>query len=506
MTSTLLTLEGVSKTFGPVVALEDVSFSIGRGEVVGLVGENGAGKSTLMKILGGVITPSSGRVLIEGREIHFASARHSMNEGIAFVHQELNSFPNLSVAANILIGREPRNGPLNLFVDEKKAEALVQPLLQKLRADFTPSTPVADLSIAQRQLVEIARALSFDARLVIMDEPTSSLTLSESNRLLEIVGELKAAGVSVIFITHRLNEIVEIADRVVVLRDGKLAGTLKKSEISPQAMIAHMIGRTLQTLYLPPAITSSQDGLTLTRVRTASFPQEEITLSVRRGEILGLAGLIGAGRSELAKAIFGIDPLLAGEIRINGAPVQVTTPGEAIAAGVALIPEDRKQSALLLAESIAENIGLNNWQQFSRGGLVDAGELRGHAARQIHAFDVHAPGPDAHLSALSGGNQQKVILAKWLPRNPAVLICDEPTRGVDVGARHEIYLRLRKAADAGAAVLLISSDMEEVLGVSDRIAVMHEGRISGTLQREDFSEHNVLQLAVGRANQGDHAE
>ena len=372
MTSTLLTLEGVSKTFGPVVALEDVSFSIGRGEVVGLVGENGAGKSTLMKILGGVITPSSGRVLIEGREIHFANARHSMNEGIAFVHQELNSFPNLSVAANILIGREPRKGPLNLFVDEDKAEALVQPLLQKLRADFTPSTAVADLSIAQRQLVEIAHALSFDARLVIMDEPTSSLTLSESNRLLEIVGELKVAGVSVIFITHRLNEIVEIADRVVVLRDGKLAGTLQKSEISPQAMIAHMIGRTLQTLYLPPAITSSQDGLTLTRVRTASFPQEEITLSVRRGEILGLAGLIGAGRSELAKAIFGIEPLLAGEIRINGAPVEVTSPGEAIAAGVALIPEDRKQSALLLAESIAENIGLNNWPQFSRGGLVDA--------------------------------------------------------------------------------------------------------------------------------------
>ncbi|MFT3671355.1 sugar ABC transporter ATP-binding protein [Aestuariivirga sp.] len=506
MTSTLLTLEAVSKTFGPVVALEDVSFSIGRGEVVGLVGENGAGKSTLMKILGGVITPSSGRVLIEGREIHFANARHSMNEGIAFVHQELNSFPNLSVAANILIGREPRKGPFDLFVDEKKAEALVQPLLQKLRADFTPSTPVADLSIAQRQLVEIARALSFDARLVIMDEPTSSLTLSESNRLLEIVGELKAAGVSVIFITHRLNEIVEIADRVVVLRDGRLAGTLKKSEISPQAMIAHMIGRTLQTLYLPPAITSAQDGLTLICVRTENFPQEEITLSVRRGEILGLAGLIGAGRSELAKAIFGIEPLLAGEIRINGSPVQVTTPGEAIAAGVALIPEDRKQSALLLAESIAENIGLNNWQQFSRGGLVDAGELRGHAARQIQAFDVHAPGPDAHLSALSGGNQQKVILAKWLPRNPAVLICDEPTRGVDVGARHEIYLRLRKAADAGAAVLLISSDMEEVLGVSDRIAVMHEGRISGTLQRENFSEHNVLQLAVGRANQGDHAE
>lgn len=501
MTSTLLTLEGISKTFGPVVAIEDISFSIERGEVVGLVGENGAGKSTLMKILGGVITPSSGRVLIDGREIRFANARHSMNEGIAFVHQELNSFPNLSVAANILIGREPRKGPFQLFVDEEKAENLVRPLLKKLRADFEPATVVADLSIAQRQLVEIARALSFDARLVIMDEPTSSLTLSESNRLLEIVENLKRAGVSVIFITHRLNEIVEVADRVIVLRDGRIAGTLIDADITPQAMIAHMIGRTLQTLYLPPALSTSEDGLTLTAVRTTSFPEEEINLSVRRGEILGLAGLIGAGRSELAKAVFGIEPQLSGVIRVNGKPVNVKSPKDAIAAGVALIPEDRKQSSLLLDDSIAENIGLNNWRQFSQNGLTDAAALRGHAIRQIHAFDVHAPGPDSHLAALSGGNQQKVILAKWLPRSPAVLICDEPTRGVDVGARYEIYLRLRKAADAGAAVLLISSDMEEVLGVSDRIAVMHEGRISGALGREAFSEHNVLQLAVGRTNQ-----
>ena len=500
MTAALVALEGVSKHFGPVIALESISISIGRSEVVGLVGENGAGKSTLMKILGGVISPSTGRMTIDGKEAHFVNARQSMAAGIAFVHQELNSFANLDVAANILMGREPRTGPFNLYVDKQKSEALVQPLLDRLRADFAPSTPVALLSIAQRQLVEIARALSLDARLVIMDEPTSSLTLNESNRLLQIVRELRADGVSIIFITHRLNEIVEIADRVIVLRDGTLAGSLAKHEISAAAMIKLMIGRTLQTLYVPAASESHEAGLSVIGARTTSFPLQEINLTVRKGEILGLAGLIGAGRSELARAIFGIDPLVAGEIRVAGQVVACDTPGKAIAAGLALVPEDRKQSGLLLDESIAENIGLANWSSFSNRGIVHAKLLHDHSIRQISDFAIHATGPETSVSELSGGNQQKVVLAKWLPRSPSVLICDEPTRGVDVGARHEIYSRLRKASDEGAAVLLISSDMEEVLGVSDRIAVMHEGRISGFLDRKEFSEHNVLQLAVGRAN------
>ncbi len=499
MTASLLALEGVCKSFGPVIALENISIAIGKGEVVGLVGENGAGKSTLMKILGGVISPSAGHITIDGKETHFINAWQSMAAGIAFVHQELNSFANLDVASNILIGREPRTGPLNLFVDKRQSEAQVKPLLERLRADFEPTTPVELLSIAQRQLVEIARALSFDARLVIMDEPTSSLTLNESNRLLQIVHELRDDGVSTIFITHRLNEIVEIADRVIVLRDGKLAGRLARHEISPAAMIKLMIGRTLQTLYVPSANNSQESGLTVTGARTTSFPLEEINLTVRKGEILGLAGLIGAGRSELARAIFGIDPLIAGEIRVAGQAVEVATPGKAMASGLALVPEDRKQSGLLLDDSIAENLALANWPAFSNRGLVNSVSLHDHAVRQISEFAIHATGPETSADELSGGNQQKVVLAKWLPRRPSVLICDEPTRGVDVGARHEIYTRLRKASDEGAAVLLISSDMEEVLGVSDRIAVMHEGRISGFLERKDFSEQNVLQLAVGRA-------
>ncbi len=506
MTPPLLTLEGVSKSFGPVLALQDVSFSIESGEVVGLVGENGAGKSTLMKILGGVITPSAGRVLVDGREMHFANPRHSMNEGIAFVHQELNSFPNLTVAANILMGREPRRGPFGVFVDEDKSSELVAPLLKKLRADFEPSTPVHQLSIAQRQLVEIARALSFKARLVIMDEPTSSLTLNESNRLLEIVGELKQAGVSVIFITHRLNEIVAIADHVVVLRDGRLAGTLEKAEITPQAMIARMIGRTLQTLYLPPANADGGEGLSLAGVRTTTYPDEEITLEVRKGEILGLAGLIGAGRSELARAVFGIDPLLGGEIRIAGNPVRVASPDDAIAAGVALIPEDRKQSALLLEETIAENIALNNWARFSRHGLVDAAAIHGHACAQIAAFDVHATGPDTHLAALSGGNQQKVILAKWLPRNrPSSSVTSPPAASTSAPATISTAAFARPQTMA-RPFSSSPATWKKCWGVSDRIAVMHEGRISGMLARKDFSEHNVLQLAVGRDSHREHAE
>jgi ribose transport system ATP-binding protein len=501
MTNSFLRLENVSKRYGAALALEGVSVAIGRGEVVGLVGENGAGKSTLMKILGGVVTPTAGRIIIEGQEVHFANARQSMAAGIAFVHQELNSFANLDVAANILIGREPRRGPFGLFVDSNQGEALVQPLLDRLRADFKPSTPVERLSIAQRQLLEIARALSLDARLVIMDEPTSSLTLAESSRLLQIVRELRDSGVSVVFITHRLNEIVEIADRVVVLRDGRLAGNLGHGEITPAAMIKLMIGRTLQNLYAPPALQGGGVGLDLIGVRTTSFPAEEINLTVHKGEILGLAGLIGAGRSELARAIFGIDALAAGEIRIGGKTVQTGTPRKAMASGLALVPEDRKQSGLLLDESIAENVVLASWPEFSSKSFVNAKAVNNHATCQISDFAIHATGREAAAGELSGGNQQKVVLAKWMPRRPEVLICDEPTRGVDVGARHDIYARLRRASDEGAAVLLISSDMEEVLGVSDRIAVMHEGRINGFLERKDFSEHNVLQLAVARANQ-----
>jgi ribose transport system ATP-binding protein len=333
---------------------------------------------------------------------------------------------------------------------------------------------------------------------VIMDEPTSSLTLKEAEKLLEVVLNLKKGGVSVIFISHRLTEVEKIADRVVVLRDGKIAGTLGKKDISAPSIIGLMIGSSLNTIYRAPKNTKQDTLLELRAVCTTAYPAKSVSLTIKRGEILGLTGLIGSGRTEIARAIFGIDTLIAGQVLLDGKPIHIRTTADAMDAGLALIPEDRKQSGLLLDESIVENIALPNWPQFSRQNLVDVKKLRKHVEKQIHDFSIKAESGEAYVSSLSGGNQQKVVLAKWLPRSPSILICDEPTRGVDVGSRQEIYTKLRSVSDEGAAVLLISSDMEEVLGVSDRIAVMHEGGISGIIERKEFSERAVMELATNR--------
>ncbi len=492
-------LADISKSYAGLQAVQGVNFAVSSGEVIGLVGENGAGKSTLMKIIGGVIEPSSGTLEIDGVQRKSLTVLESMRSGIAFVHQELNLFDNLDVASNVYIGREPLYGGPFRLVDRKKLNADVQPLLDRLGVDFTPETMVSDMSIAQRQLLEIVKALSLNSRLVIMDEPTSSLTLIETDRLLAVVAGLKASGVSVIFISHRLNELTKCADRVVVLRDGCIVGELAKGDISHGAMIRLMIGRDLKALYVPPAARPGEDVLKISNVRTTVYPTQTVSLSVRQGEILGLAGLVGAGRTELARAIFGIDPLLSGSVAVNGKAIQVDDPRQAIGHGIFLVPEDRKRCGLLLDISIAENIALPNMQACASGGLVNDVIVAANAERQRERLHIRAPNVDQEGSSLSGGNQQKVVLAKWLAMNPRVLICDEPTRGVDVGAKSELYEMLRLLADSGVAILMISSDMEEVIGVSDRIAVMHEGMISGFLERAEFSEHNVLRLAVGES-------
>jgi ribose transport system ATP-binding protein len=489
----------ISKSYAGVQAVQGVNFSVNQGEVIGLVGENGAGKSTLMKIVGGVIEPSSGIIEIDGVQRKSLTVLESMGAGIAFVHQELNLFDNLDVASNVYIGREPLYGGPFRLIDRKKLRTNVQPLLDGLGVDFTPETMVSDMSIAQRQLLEIAKALSLNSRLVIMDEPTSSLTLIETDRLLNVVAGLKASGVSVIFISHRLNELTKCADRVVVLRDGCVVGELAKGEISHSAMIRLMIGRDLKSLYVPPANHPGEAVLKISEVRTAAYPRQAVTLSVRQGEILGLAGLVGAGRTELARAIFGIDPLLAGSVVLNGKEILLDSPRQAISHGIFLVPEDRKRCGLLLDISIAENIALPNMQAYAFGGLVNDGVVAANAEQQKTRLRIRSSGVDQEGSSLSGGNQQKVVLAKWLAMKPRVLICDEPTRGVDVGAKNELYEMLRGLANAGVAILMISSDMEEVIGVSDRIAVMQEGMISGFLERAEFSEHNVLRLAVGES-------
>ncbi|WP_374306652.1 sugar ABC transporter ATP-binding protein [Dongia sp.] len=499
MADAFLQLTQISKSYPGIRALEDVSFAVAPGEVIGLVGENGAGKSTLMKILGGVVAPSSGVIHVDGQERPALTVREATAAGIAFVHQELNLFENLDVASNVFIGREPcMAGPMKL-VDRRALHERAKPYLDQLKVDFKSTSLVSDLSIGQRQLLEIAKALSLDARLIIMDEPTSSLTLAETERLLAIMDDLKGKGVAIIFITHRLNELTACADRVMVLRDGRIVGHLPKERVSHGEMIRLMIGRDLKSLYLPPAEAPGDAVLELRDLRTETYPDQPVSLSIRRGEIMGLAGLIGAGRTELARAIFGIDRIRGGSILLDGQEVVISAPRMAIERGIFLVPEDRKKSGLLLDLSIAENIALPTLQAYTRMGLVRGEPLRLEAEQQKQKLHIRAPSTRISAAELSGGNQQKVVLAKWLGLHPRLLICDEPTRGIDVGAKTDLYRMLRDLADAGVAILMISSDMEEVIGVSDRIAVMHEGRISGYLDRPSFSEANVLRLAVGAA-------
>ena len=492
-----LVLSELRKAYPGVLALQGFSMSVAPGEVIGLVGENGAGKSTLMKILGGVIAPDGGSIGIDGVEQAWLSVTHSMRAGIAFVHQELNLFDNLDVAANVYIGREPRTGGLLNFVDTARQRQMVAPFLKRLGANFTPATPVGRLSLAQQQMVAIAKALSMHARLVILDEPTSSLPLSETAKLLEVIAGLKRDGIAVIFISHRLHEIEEAADRVIVLRDGKLAGTLDKAEITHDRMVKLMIGRDLKAQFSGPGEAAGEVAMKVLGVRTGTYPEQAVDLELRSGEILGIAGLVGSGRTELARAMFGVDPVFGGGFELGGAPFRPTHTSKALERGLFLVPEDRKGAGLLLDLPIAQNITLPDLGAYARNFVVSPSRETAVAETQRRNLGIKAPQVSTKAATLSGGNQQKVVLAKWLAMSPKVMIFDEPTRGIDVGAKSEIYRLMRGLADAGVAVMMISSDMEEVIGVSDRIAVMHEGRISGTLSRDRFSEENVLQLAVG---------
>ncbi len=494
----LLSLLGISKSYAGVRALEEVSLSVEAGTVLGLIGENGAGKSTLMKILGGVVQPDAGSIVVGGVAHDTMTVAEAARAGIAFVHQELTVLDNLDVAANIFLGREAvAGGPLRL-VRTKRMHDRARPLLQRLGADFGPETSVSRLLIAQRQLVEIARALSVDARVIIMDEPTSSLTLQETDRLLQVIAELRASGVAVIYISHRLHEVKQCADRVVCLRDGRVAGELGHDEIEHHAMIRLMIGRELRSLYTPPRTPPGGELCVVDRLVTSAFPGRHVSLGVRRGEILGLAGLVGSGRTSLARALFGVDPVLGGEVRLAGERVEVRSPRQAIAQGIYLVPEDRKREGLVLDMPLSENISLASLRRHARFALVDRDAEQATARAQQASLRIKTPSVAVHAATLSGGNQQKVVLAKWLSMAPRLIIFDEPTRGIDVGAKGEIYALMRALADDGVAIVMISSDMEEVIGVSDRVAVMHEGEISGVLDRADFSELNVLRLAIGQ--------
>jgi ribose transport system ATP-binding protein len=493
-----LAMRSICKSYPGVRALDDVSLTVASGEVIGIVGENGAGKSTLMRVLGGVIAPTAGDIVLDGEVLPRLTVGHALAGGIAFVHQELNLFDNLTVGGNIFFGREPlKAGPLR-FVDDRELNRRSEPLLAQLGADFTADTPVSSLSLAQKQLVEVAKALSLKARLVIMDEPTSSLTASETEKLLAVIARLKAQGVAVILITHRLAEIKRCADRVIVLRDGRCVKEFAQDEIDPETLVRHMIGRDLQTVYRKPASAPGDVVLDLSELRTVYRPDQAVNLQLRRGEILGLAGLVGSGRTELACTIFGLHAPLSGSIRVNGAPLPRKSPAASIDRGLYLIPEDRKRCGLILDFPVRSNITLANLAGSSRHWLIDPGAEERAAEAQRKRLDIRAPSMSVKSATLSGGNQQKVVLAKWLSMRPRVLIFDEPTRGIDVGAKNEIYRLMRDLSDEGVGILMISSDMEEVIGVSDRVAVMHEGRIAGLLERDDLSEQAIMSLAIGR--------
>jgi ribose transport system ATP-binding protein len=494
-----LRLTDISKTYPGVVALNGFSMEARPGEVIGIVGENGAGKSTLVKILGGVIAPDTGSIEIEGSSRETFTVEDSMNAGIAFVHQELNLFENLDVAANVFIGREPRRYGFLQLVDNERLHSEVRPLLDQLGATFSTTTPVEKLSLAQRQMVEIAKALSLRSRLVILDEPTSSLPAAETERLLQVISGLRSHGISVIFISHRLHEIVAACDRVLVLRDGRLVGSLEGEQINHDAMVKLMVGRDLKVNYDPPAFPRGDIALCARGIRTAAYPNSEIDLDIHKGEILGLAGLVGAGRTELARVLFGIDSAQGGSILLEGHETHFASSADAVRAGVFLVPEDRKGAGLLLDLAIAENISLPNLRAYASNLLVSRDKELVQGEQSRADLDIRAPAVTIRTSSLSGGNQQKVVLAKWLAMEPKIIIFDEPTRGIDIGAKTEIYKLMRRLADKDVAVLMISSDMEEVIGVSDRIAVMHQGHIAGILDRSQSSEENILRLAVGKS-------
>ena len=497
----LLEMQGISKRFPGVVALDNVSLNVGAGEVVALIGENGAGKSTLMRILGGAIVRDEGTIKLDGAAVEIKSPREASALGIEFIHQELSVLDNLDVAANIFLRREPTKGGILKLIDRGRIYKEADVLVRKLGLDISSRTSLSKLSIAQQQLVEIARALSAGARIIIMDEPTSSLTLSETRRLLDIVRDLKSQNVSIIYISHRMHEVEDVADRAVVLRDGKNAGELQRNEIDHERMVRMMVGRDLKDFF-----TGATDGsaakdaskrFEVRRLRTLRYPKHTLSFDVARGEVLGFAGLVGAGRSEVARALFGVEESLETEVTLDGKPLRITGPKDAISHGIYLVPEDRRLNGLIVDFNVRENISLPNLETYSSAKLINSSKETKAAVEACKAINIKTPTPEMRAANLSGGNQQKVVLAKWLTFAPQVLIFDEPTRGIDVGAKAEIYQLIRKLAGSGVAVIVISSEMEEVLGISDRIAVMHEGRLTGILQRAQFSEEAVMRLATG---------
>jgi ribose transport system ATP-binding protein len=489
--SPLLEMRGITKRFPGVTALDGVDFELERGEVHVVLGENGAGKSTLIKMLSGAYRPDEGEILLDGESVEIPSATAAQALSISTIYQEFNLVPQLTVAENIFLGRQPHRLGL---VDRRKMREVARKLLERIKVRVDPDALVSSLGVAQRQMVEIAKALSLDARILIMDEPTASLSGREAERLFEIVRGLKGEGVGVIFISHHLEEVTEIGDRVSVLRDGKMVGRVP-ADTDNSELVRMMVGRSIEDQF---PRRRPEVGEVLLEVENLSREGilEDVSFRVRAGEVVGIAGIVGAGRTELARAIFGADPPDSGEVRVRGERMRPGDPREAKRRGIGFVTEDRQGQGIVPPLSVAENLGLASLERYTRGGLVNRREQRSGAEKMIEDLNIRTPGLDQEVRYLSGGNQQKVVIGRWLLAHSRVMIMDEPTRGIDVGARVEIYELINELTQNGAGILMISSDLPEVLGMSDRILVMSGGRITGELPTEEATQEKVMALAT----------
>lgn len=492
MNAFALEAEGISKFFPGVKALDNVSLRVRPGTVHALMGENGAGKSTLMKCLIGIYRPDKGAIRVKGEPVQFQDTMDALRSGISMIHQELNLVPHMTVAENIWLGRAPMKYG---FVDHRQLARQTQDLLDKLNIRLSADRLVGELSIASQQMVEIAKAVSWNADIVIMDEPTSALTESEVAHLFTIIRDLRQQGKAIIYISHKMDEIFAITDEISVFRDGTWVGSKQTTEFTRQSLITQMVGRELTQLFPKFNNAIGEEVLTVRNLsRKGAF--HDINFSVRRGEILGVAGLVGAGRSEVMESLFGMEKADSGEVLIDGMPVNIDSPSTAIEKGMALLTEDRKKSGLFLVLSVLENMSIVKMPEYiGKTGFVQHLKMAEDCMEQIRRLNIKTPTMDQIINNLSGGNQQKVLIARWLLAQPKILILDEPTRGIDVGAKAEIYHLISELANRGVAVIMVSSELPEILGMSDRVMVMHEGRITGILDKEDADQETILSLA-----------